>query len=319
MKKFLRVLLCYLLIMAAVIGLANAAYVFYENNFDEEIGEYNYNVYKFRHMPEAIRICNFGSSHGMRSFLYEDYDEAFGCMNFGMSGQSLSYDLRILKQYQDRLQKGGTAFLVISYHSLYGIEETKREDFDSLNKRYYPILSKELVKEYEPNTAFWLTKMHALAGNDGILSAAIQHFVLKSEMWDTTDESMIPESAEKSYLRLILARVGEDGRRVINQEELSAVYEMIDICRQIGVTPILITTPYLSEFTDLITESDPAFYADFYGAIDEICHNTGATYMDYSRDERFEHNYALFYDADHLNGYGAQKFTAIVMDEILGM
>jgi hypothetical protein len=39
-------------------------------------------------------------------------------------------------------------------------------------------------------------------------------------------------------------------------------------------------------------------------------------YFDYSHDSRFENNFLLFRDGDHLNTAGAEKFTAIVISDL---
>ena len=44
----------------------------------------------------------------------------------------------------------------------------------------------------------------------------------------------------------------------------------------------------------------------------------GVEYYDYSIDERFSKNYNEFIGVDHLNKTAAKKFTAIVMEEVVG-
>ena len=51
------------------------------------------------------------------------------------------------------------------------------------------------------------------------------------------------------------------------------MYDIIKLCRDHGLTPVLITTPMLSEYTDAVTENDPEFFGDFYGVIDEVVEN----------------------------------------------
>lgn len=95
---------------------------------------------------------------------------------------------------------------------------------------------------------------------------------------------------------------------VINEEELEALYGIIDICKENNVTPIMVTTPYLKEYTDLISVNSPEFYSEFEEVMSEIRDKTGVAYFDYSRDERFCNDYILFMDGDHLKRNGALRF-----------
>ena len=276
---------------------------------------------KFFSIPAQIKLCNFGSSHGENGFYYgEDQYESF---NFALSAQYLSYDLRLLKNYREHLEEQGVALIVISHQSFFGVDEIKTSQFESKNRRYYDILPKELIKEYSARTAFYLKNFPAFAGNYTLLLA------LAGSLWnkpatgrqngnDTMCTVDWAAEAEDRYTsHIIEQKYDMNGDRIYNQEEIDAVYEMIAICREIGVTPVLITTPFAKEYTDLIHERKPDFYNDFYGLIDRVCNETGVEYFDYSEDGRFNKDHSLFADADHLNENGAKMFTAIVMEEVV--
>ena len=80
----------------------------------------------------------------------------------------------------------------------------------------------------------------------------------------------------------------------------------------------MVTTPYLKEYTQPIMDKDPAFYEDFYGVIDRIKEETGVKYYDYAFDERFVKRYEWFLNSDHLNKAGAEEFTGVLMEEVVG-
>lgn len=73
---------------------------------------------------------------------------------------------------------------------------------------------------------------------------------------------------------------------------------------------VLITTPYLEEY--LVSQNE--FY-EFYSEIYRITDEFNITYLDYSRDNRFQ-NRAYFMDATHLNSIGRRKFTKILLDDL---
>jgi len=74
---------------------------------------------------------------------------------------------------------------------------------------------------------------------------------------------------------------------------------------------VLLTTPlYIPSLKDL------EYFDDFYNVIDSIVDSKKVDYFDYSRDNRFNSS-DYFYNSTHLNTSGREKFTNIVIDEIV--
>lgn len=272
-------------------------------------------VLKFQSVPSEIEICNLGSSHGLYGFDYEAVAD-YTCFNFGLTSQNLSYDYRILYYYQDKISQNAIVFIPVSYFSFWG-NETAQEDFLAKNKRYYKFLPADLIKEYDIKTDFYERYFPSLAayGKLWIVLFAKQD---ENEMAviKTADEINIEANAMAAYTRHIANWTDEDGNRIVNQEELDALYDMIDLCREIDAIPILVTTPYLTEYTDTVEKNSPGFYTEFYGLLDRIIEEKGVAYYDYAKDERFCTDYSLFSDADHLNQNGAKKFVDILLNEV---
>lgn len=66
MKKFIRNVVLLGIIIALITLSVNFAYTkMYKANYD--------GTDKFASIPETIQICNFGSSHGLYGYNYEDY------------------------------------------------------------------------------------------------------------------------------------------------------------------------------------------------------------------------------------------------------
>ena len=307
MKRFLKTILLYAVIVAAITVSVNAVYMQKRSN----------EAKKFENVPYGIQIANFGSSHGRDGFNYSDTEYSV-YFNFALSSQLPSYDLRILKHYIDHIENGGFIFLPISYFSFFGYSETDQDDFLSKNKRYYSFLPKELIKEYDPITKFFECYFPAIATDGVDLFTTL--FYHTSE--DNRDAEFVQTNASKHALSRYLSHVKNhldiDGNRLYNQEEISAIYEIIQLCRERNIEPILVITPYLSEYPLTVRENDPDFFQDFYGVISEIQANTGVLYYDYSADERFSSRYDLFINTDHLNREGARQFTNILIEETLG-
>ena len=132
---------------------------------------------------------------------------------------------------------------------------------------------------------------------------------------DSIDLDTYTEAAYESHM--VTNKIGDDGRRIINTEELDALYHMIGICQEKDARAVMVTTPFLEEYYNMIEKKSPEFIGEFERMVSDICENTGVEYYDYSHDSRFAHAYKLFLNADHLNHEGAVKFTDIIMSDVV--
>lgn len=89
--------------------------------------------------------------------------------------------------------------------------------------------------------------------------------------------------------------------------------DMIELCQERNITPILITTPFSIYYNQYVSAD---FMNEFYSKIQGIAAEYGITYYDYSHDERFQTHLQYFGDADHLNEEGAIYFTDMLTKEI---
>lgn len=285
---------------------------------------YKKKVQKTARIPNQINICNFGSSHGVHAYYYEDLEDTYTCYNFAMDSQSLSYDERLLDCYSDRLADNAVVIIDISYFACYGIPESEIEDFESKNQRYYTILPSKYIKEYDWYTDLIVNRLCSI--NDGPLKVAAG--ILRPTMitekksypdnWNTVDVSTLKEDVESACQRhIFMYKRDADDNLIFNEEENQALYDMVKICREHHATPIFVTVPYLKEYTDEIRMEDPDFFDGFYAWINHVSDELNVDYYDYSLDERFINDYSLFYNGDHMNTYGAKKFTNIFFEEVI--
>jgi lysophospholipase L1-like esterase len=95
------------------------------------------------------------------------------------------------------------------------------------------------------------------------------------------------------------------------------VSKIIELCLAHDIQPVLITTPITSVLNTVYAERSPKFFETFYRFTRELQEAyPSVPYFDYSHDPRFENNFSLFFDGDHLNTAGAGKFTAIVVSDL---
>lgn len=322
MKKFIKNVLIYSVCLIVLLALINYVFtvVLHYTNVDA-------NIEPFLSMPEEIEICNLGSSHGMNGFCYDDYADDYVCFNFGLPSQSLLYDYRLLYNYRGHLKEGAVVFIPISYFSFYGLPEECAEDFEAKNCRYYKILPANMITHFDLETAIMERYMPILTAYEGLLTVV-------GEKNENQDESTIDEYegmktaagmdiegyASAAYNRhMVVNMIDENGLRIRNEENIEALYNIINLCYELNCRPILITTPFLKEYTQQVDDNNPEFWAEFYGEIEEIQNETGVEYYDFAFDARFSDAYSLFMNADHLNHDGAKKFTNILMEEVVGI
>lgn len=326
MKKFLVRIFTYIVIVCVITMILNSLYVRLDTGDKGEVA-------KFDAIPDNIEICNLGSSHGRSSYNYIELEDQYVCFNFGLSGQMLSYDYRILDYYQDKLAEGCVVFINISYFSLIGKGEENEESFKSKNKRYYTFLDKKHIKQYDRNTAFIVKYMPSLDARTNFFQVISEwlyrnsHTNMNSDIGTDVQEYQQPQTADSIDLNkyveevyknhLVINKLDENGELLIDQAEVAALYSIIDLCQQKKWTPILVTTPFLSEYTEYVAKNSPEFLDIFYGQIRKVVQNTGVPYYDYSMDERFSSHYELFVNADHLNEVGGKIFVNVIKKEII--
>lgn len=315
MKKFVRNILIFLLFVSLIVLSMNHIYVqLYRGDFDH--------TNKFSSIPDKLQFCNFGSSHGLFAYNYEYLDEEYNCFNYGMTNQSLSYDYRLFQHYGEHIDQGTVVFITVSYFSLFGKAEVVSDDFASKNKRYYLILPPSLIKEYDITTDLFVHYFPVLGAGTGELIKTLfgKSKSIDDALWRekvSTDIDII-ESAEDASNRHILKNKYDDyGNRIVNQEEVDALYNLVKGCQEKGAIPVLITTPYLKEYTDKVKSTTDDFYGQFYGIVDQVVADTGVEYYDYAFDERFTNSYSWFMDVDHLNAEGARNFVDVLMQEVV--
>ena len=313
MKKFLTKVLTYMLILLVLTEAVNAAYLKMDRSDDDHTA-------KFRDIPSSLMICNFGSSHGLYGFNYQDITDV-KCFNFSLEAQMFSYDERLFQCYEKNISPGAVCLIPVSYFSFFGCDETDTEEFDSKNRRYYRILPKKLIKNYELKTDIYTNCFPSLlAGGVRLIETLAGRSENTDEInWSrrTSPEEAKADAAEACRRHLFTDKLDRDGNRIFNQKEADALIRLIDMCSEKGFTPILITTPFLREYTDEVMKQDPWFMNTFHEIVMEISEETGAAYYDYALDERFRDHYAWFMNSDHLNKEGARVFTGIVMEEII--
>lgn len=312
MGKFIRKILILAVVTAIIITIVNGVFV--------KRYQVSPAIAKFKEIPSELDICNFGSSHGYCGFDYSNVNEKYECFNFALTEQTLSYDYRLFEEFGNSIKEGTIVFIPISYFSLWGEKEDYSARFEAKNKRYYSILSPDLIKDYSWEKDLLIRKIPVLGASTGDMIRVLLGLPLIDDNapYQVATDIDIEHAAENAYYgHIIKYKFDEDGNRIRNDEEIEALYNLINECRNRGAIPILITTPYLKEYTDKVINDPNEFYEEYYGILDAISKETQTPYYDFAFDERFMYSYELFRDADHLNADGAKLFVDILLNEVV--
>ena len=317
MKKFIEKIVLIVMIVSVLIFAINSIFV---KNY---AGDDSDGTLKYKNVPENIQVCNFGSSHGVYGFDYENHTDCT-CFNFALVSQSLAYDDKILNNYKQNISSGATVFIVVSYFSLYGEPEVESNDFVSKNARYYKFLPAKYIIDYNPKMAL-LSDFPVLTQYENLVRAA--GTIVKNgptndvfSGWEDTsadNDNLEEVGLKRAENHVMGTHVDKNGKLIHRQESFDAISDIISVCNNIGAHPVLITMPYTKYYVEGVDKSNPKFFETFYADINEIIHKTGVDYYDYSHDDRFYDHPELFMDTDHLNKKGAEKFTDILFDEIV--
>lgn len=321
--------------------------IMYEQKSSNPIPEVN----KFNFVPEGIQIANMGSSHGEAAFNWDPLSKErnIKCFNFALASQGYQYDYALLNMHKDDFAEGGIVFIPVSYFS-FNTEAVTPEDIEAISVRYYRILSPQYNPGYSLYKDIVAIRFPILSAGDKIfelfkppitfpsLSDNRQNIVYAAELNpeetageavpDNTNQtapaSQTTASPEEIYsIEKVqefeakgLARYQrhfENKTEYFEEDKIQDLTNMIQICKEKNITPILITTPFTTYYNQYVSEE---FLNAFYGTIQEIAAGQGVSYYDYSHDERFVTNLQYFGDADHLNPDGAVYFTNLIMEEI---
>ncbi len=214
------------------------------------------------------------------------------------------------------------AYITISYFSFYGKPQQELEDFKEKNAEYYYILPPDLIKEYDFKIDLYENKLPALIayenipkvllGKSGSDTAFFERWEKDSKLLGVDLSKHAVETAKKD---IFTDKIDGRGSRIVNKEEITSLYALIDLLKSRNMKPVLVTTPYLREYKDNVGSIDAGFYSDFKEIIERVCKEKGVVYYDYSSDERFMDSPEYFIDTTHLNRTGARKFANVVREE----
>ena len=269
---------------------------------------YMWNSSTYRKMPDKITIANTGSSHGVFGIDYKDYEE--NAFNFAMISQSLEYDYELIDYYSDQFSEDSILLIVVSWYALW-YDELEEESFESKNTRYFAVLDKEHMRFNENKNSYRNKNVPFINVINREVGNVFKEGINAGSVAEEKTLRKIGEERAAAHLKLIISETGEVLPVLENNRE--AIIKLVELCKRHDIIPVIVTTPYLSEYSDNYPKEVKNV---FNRTISEICVNYEIEHWDFSEDERFCNSVNLFSDTDHLNGEGAKLFTGLIMENI---
>lgn len=268
--------------------------------------DYSYKCGYLRKNSDSIQVLLLGSSHG-----FYDIDPRYihaRCFNAAYVSQSLDYDDAILEKYTWRSLR--YILVPVSYFSIYTNLSTTREAWRARDYvMYYQLPTARGLADY---TEIFSNK---LGFNWGRIStyylSHISDITCTDLGWGTQFNSSNDQDLEKSAQEAI-SRHTVPRNEVVIAGNIAVLKRMILFAQQRNIQVILYTPPAYHTYTDLVDKTQLA--STIQVATEDTATYTNTRYLNFLSDARFTK--PDFYDADHLNDRGAEKFTKLI-DTIL--
>lgn len=263
--------------------------------------------------PVAAEIVVTGNSHETVGIICKDLGRP--CFKLAAGSQSLFYDRALLLRYATQLRRARVVLLGVSYYSFkyamesdegwreyeylhsYGIDG-ERQPLPWLDSRRYSTLL-----TYGPKSALgW-----ARAGFPELLPAAAADL-----RGDVDVGAFVQRDKSPAALARRLSQHRSRLRPELLGETRAALTQMVEWALAQRAVPVLLVSPVTRAYAAGLDGREVAAMRE---ELARLHGSHGAEVRDYLDDPRFPQD--EFYDFDHLNRQGAERFTQILRQEVV--
>jgi hypothetical protein len=254
-----------------------------------------------------IEILFLGSSHAYRA-INPKFIHSNG-FNAAHIAQSLDYDIEILKKYEKQMDKLKYIVIPIDYFSLYnrletGIENWRIKNYNiyyGLNRSFnskdnFEILNGKLLENTKRIVKFYWRKKSDISSN--------------SLGWGAQKQSQDDENLLLSG-KAAAQRHAKKQKSFFN-ENVAIVNEIISLAKSKKAKVLFYTCPAYKTYVSQLNKQQLQRTVTTITNI--ASSNTNVKYFNFLSDKSFDAK--DFFDADHLNEIGAEKFSK-KMDSII--
>jgi hypothetical protein len=260
-------------------------------------------------LSDSIEILILGNSHennGINPLYFKKpaYNLAYG-------SQTILYEKQLILKYIGILKKLKLVIISLDYPSLYWGFSEKRDffyyhyyDINIRNKSYLKEYISYFYYVYSPRTALRLLYNNSESNSEAKL-------VKGWLSYDTTDYSTLTYKEGKKKVFDFEVDINQSIISKENDYVRSELESLIIFLKQRQIIPILITTPCYKYFTDNL---DKQILRNDSLYIEKLAAKYKLFYINSLKDTSYKIEH--FHDNDHLNQYGAKKYT-IFLDNII--
>lgn len=257
-----------------------------------------------------IEVLITGSSHAQNGINPNHLGrEAFNLAN---GSQSLYYDTALVSKYASSMPKLKLVIFVVSYHSLeYRLSNTIERWRAGFYKQVYGISDEDSEQGFQLSDYSYIALYTPKEAYRQVLSQwtrlNVAEAALPAEVLPETSRDINPEFGRKRV------RLHESQMRTTdityNVEVLERAYTSL---KERNIQVVFMTAPLHHTYYDYI---QPASYQRMQSILGQLSGKYGIEYFNYMHDTRFRDE--DFFNSDHLNEKGAEKFSRILQDEVI--
>jgi hypothetical protein len=289
----------------AVLGLYGIRATLYQGIRSNRIGEFG----KLRTLfltPNDYDMLFIGTSRCETGFIPGVIDSITGLRSFnaGVVGSGFQLQEAVLRAYLEHSRPPRFVVINVDFYAL------NRENEISHFPRYFPYLSnaplRNGLRKLDPRIpTFRSAAPYSLTFlNDRYRYAAARGFTGITSSFDRQFQNgFVP--AQKKFPDQFRELKGSYGTQD-HQDGIDALKEVIRLCRQERIQPILVAAPSFKGFTDRVPSRHQAL-----GLVSSTAQENGLVFLDYT-GQLMTADTTLFADLNHLNLQGAQQFSRLV-------
>lgn len=257
---------------------------------------------------QSLKILSLGSSHGFFGIQPTEFSQL--AFNAGHVSQSLLFDEFIFDKFLPQMESLEYVILPISYFTMrgkglqYGEEKWRVKNYTIYYNCPYFRCQPQFALEsdhFAPKKTLkaLFTKVNH-RGCDSLGRGIDYSLESRSDDWQTTGPVAMKRHTKVNYSQSDV------------DKNLSHINHIVEVCKNRGIKVILLTTPTYHTYYDILDEDQ---LEQMISCCELIASNyENVIYFNWLKHSSFDEN--DFFDADHLNEFGAIKLTTLLNQEI---
>jgi hypothetical protein len=266
---------------------------------------------------QDVEVLVLGSSHGY----YDVLPGLLGIPAFNLAdlGQSLFYDRALLKKYLGRMPSLKLVVLPVSYFSLgYQIDDGIEYWRGYYYYKFYGLHHRDWRQDWNVrNFSDYFLCDEQLGGTRNVFFGKIKDVSADYDALGGWTNRVADKAGEKPLslsesAQVVLERHHDLMKSQHVQENVAILEDIIHELKGRGIKLVLVTTPVTRYYSDGMNAGQ---YQQMQDILKRLSSDYGVNYYNYGLDSRFSDE--DFFDGDHLNLRGAQKFSLLLKADVI--